>query len=163
MEIQQGEASYKVPLIDGGVVASNPTACAIAEGMKHLRKQGKNVSVDNLIVVSLGTGDASQPILIEQIRRWGMFQWMFNITGVMFDGMSLATDHVATNLLCPENYFRLQARLQRDSLDDVSDTNLNALHAFADSRYSSLEFKDIVEKLKNKLLKCRENLVLSEQ
>lgn len=155
--------SYEVPLIDGGVVASNPTACAIAEGLKHLRKEGKGRDIQDIVVVSLGTGDANKPIYIEQSKRWGIMKWMLSITGVMFDGVSQAMDHVARNMLCEENYFRLQAKLHQDSLDDVSDENLNAMHAFAEAQFNQFSLEGNIEKIKEKLMVNEKNLSQSDQ
>lgn len=80
---------------------------------------------------------------------------MLNLTKIMFDGVSQAMDHVATNLLHQDNYFRLQASLHQDSLDDVSETNLNALHAFADSYFNTMACKDTIKKLTQRLKACQ--------
>lgn len=149
MQMKNGDVTYDIPLIDGGVVASNPTACAIAEGMKLQDEP----DIKKIVVVSLGTGDSNRPIRIRQAKRWGMIKWSLNITNVLFDGVSQAMDHVATNLLPSANYFRFQAKLERDSLDDVSEENLNALQALANSYFETNicreKLKDLIPKLLN--------------
>lgn len=155
MQMKNGDVTYNIPLIDGGVVASNPTACAIAEGIKIQEEQEPQHKRDigKIVVVSLGTGDSNRPIRIKQAQRWGLVKWSLNITGVLFDGVSQAMDHVATNLLPTENYFRFQAKLDRDSLDDVSEENLNALQALANSYFETNickeKLKDLIPKLLN--------------
>ncbi|MGI2903131.1 patatin-like phospholipase family protein [Tolypothrix sp. VBCCA 56010] len=147
MEMKNGDVSYKVPMIDGGVVASNPTACALAEGMKARTDLIK----EQFVIVSLGTGDANRPISIEQAQKWGIFNWTTNITNILFDGVSQAVDHIATSMLEKNRYFRFQGKLERDSLDDVSEENLNALQAFANSYFETTICKDTINELKEVL------------
>ena len=147
MKMYNGEVSYEIPLIDGGVVASNPTACAIAEGMK-VRPDLKR---DQFVVVSLGTGDANRPIHINEIKKWGLLNWGRNFTNVFFDGVSQAVDHVASNTIAQDRYFRFQAKLQEDSMDDISEKNLNALQAFANSYFETTICRDKIKQLKDAL------------
>ncbi|MBR8840423.1 MAG: patatin-like phospholipase family protein [Stigonema ocellatum SAG 48.90 = DSM 106950] len=147
MEMKNGDVSYKVPMIDGGVVASNPTACALAEGIKAR----PDLKRDRFVVVSLGTGDANRPIPIKQAQKWGIFNWTTNITNILFDGVSQAVDHIATGMLEKDRYFRFQAKLERDSLDDVSEENLNALQAFANSYFETTICKDTINDLRQVL------------
>ncbi|SRR5579883_125472 len=144
MEVKDDDTSYKIPMIDGGVVASNPTACAIAEGMRS----GTGRNINQIVVVSLGTGDANRSIHIKQAQSWGIFNWTYNITNVLFDGVSQAVDNIASNMLPHENYFRFQAKLESDSLDDVSEENLNNLQAFANSYFETTICKKMVKDLK---------------
>jgi uncharacterized protein len=137
--------SYEIPLIDGGVVASNPTACALAEGMKETNKK---LNLNQFVVVSLGTGDANRSISIKKAKNWGITDWSYQITNVLFDGVSQAMDHIATNMLDSEKYFRFQAKLDRDNLDDVSEENINALQAFANCYFETHEWQKKIDKLK---------------
>ena len=147
MEISNGDVPYKIPMIDGGVVASNPTACALAEGIKAR----KDLDRDQFVVVSLGTGDANRPISIKDAKKWGIFNWTTNITNILFDGVSQAVDHIANGMLENNRYFRFQSKLERDSLDDVSEENLNALQAFANSYFETTICKDTISGLKQVL------------
>ncbi|MBU8978128.1 patatin-like phospholipase family protein [Lysobacter sp. MMG2] len=116
-------------MIDGGVVANNPTACAIAEAM---RKDVRVDSAQDLVVLSVGTGERSRPIDLKSAREWGAIEWAIPIIDVLFDGNTDAVDYIAQHLV-GDGYFRLQAELMTglDDLDDVTATNIAALEAMA--------------------------------
>lgn len=116
-------------MIDGGVVANNPTACAIAEAM---RKDARVDSAQNLVVLSVGTGERSRPIDLKSAQEWGAIEWAIPIIDVLFDGNTDAVDYIARHLI-GDGYFRLQAELLAglDDLDDVTETNIVALEAMA--------------------------------
>ncbi|MGY3265061.1 patatin-like phospholipase family protein [Lysobacter sp. HA35] len=116
-------------LIDGGIVANNPTACAIAEALR------KDDTVDNcrdLIVVSVGTGERTRTIDLRSAREWGALEWAIPIIDVLFDGNAESVDYIAQHIV-GDAYYRLQTPLTigLDDLDDVSDTNINALEVLA--------------------------------
>ncbi|MBJ7555131.1 patatin-like phospholipase family protein [Marinomonas spartinae] len=54
-------------LVDGGVVANNPTMCAIAEA----KREWPTVSMDELRVLSIGTGTVTRKINGPESRKWG--------------------------------------------------------------------------------------------
>ncbi len=116
-------------LIDGGVVANNPTACAIAEA---LRKDARVDSTQDLVVLSVGTGERTRSIALKSAREWGALEWAIPIIDVLFDGNTDSVDYIARQLV-GDGYFRLQTELLigLDDLDDVSATNIAALEILA--------------------------------
>lgn len=116
-------------LIDGGVVANNPTACAIAEA---LRKDARVDSAQDLVVLSVGTGQRTRRIDLRSAQEWGAMEWAVPIIDVLFDGNADSVDYIARQLV-GDGYFRLQAELTigMDDIDDVSATNLAALQVLA--------------------------------
>ena len=65
-----------VPLIDGGVFANNPTAGAIAEGVRINKALGNaGHDLDEFVVASFGTGEATRPIEAKQALQWGALEW----------------------------------------------------------------------------------------
>ncbi len=136
-------------LIDGGVVANNPTACAIAEAMRKDRR------VDNsreLVVLSVGTGERTRPISLESAREWGALEWAVPIIDVLFDGNTDSVDYIARQLV-GNAYFRMQAELLAglDDLDDTSATNIAALEMLAKDYLQNAatrkKLKDLVKRL----------------
>lgn len=116
-------------LIDGGIVANNPTACAIAEA---LRKDDRIHCPQDLVVLSVGSGERIRPIDLRAAREWGALEWAVPIIDVLFDGSAESVDYIGRHIV-GDGYFRLQTPLTvgLDDLDDVSDTNLQALEALA--------------------------------
>lgn len=117
-------------LIDGGIVANNPTACAIAEA---LRKDDRVHCPQDLLVLSVGSGERLRPIDLRSAREWGALEWAVPIIDVLFDGNAESVDYIARHIV-GDGYFRMQAPLTvgLDDLDDVSDTNLAGLESLAE-------------------------------
>jgi uncharacterized protein len=115
-------------LIDGGVYANNPALCAYVE-TKDLHPDH-----DDILVVSLGTGQHTRPIHYADARNWGLAFWAKPILNVVFDGVSDTVDH-EMKILCRDSddgdprYYRLQTELNvgSDDMDNATATNLLAL------------------------------------
>lgn len=124
-------------LIDGGVVANNPTMCAISE----VRREWPDSAMDDIKVLSVGTGSMTRKINGPASRRWGGLQWFSqgHILDVLTDERIIA--YQAKNILAPGNYVRVNAELRRqpglqappdDAMDDISRSNIKKLRALGD-------------------------------
>lgn len=126
-----------IPVIDGGVVANNPTACAIAEAVRinQGRSTDKRVGIDQFLVASFGTGETIRPVTAKQSQEWGALEWVIPLIDVLFDGSADAVDYIAQYTLTAGNYFRFQTPLDTayDDLDNADATNLNALVGVAEN------------------------------
>jgi patatin-like phospholipase/acyl hydrolase len=136
-------------LIDGGVVANNPTACAIAEAMR------KDAQVDNsrdLVVLSVGTGERTRSIDLHSAREWGALEWAVPIIDVLFDGNTDSVDYIARQLV-GDGYYRMQTELLvgLDDLDDTSATNLSALAILSNEYLTRPATKKMLAQLAKKL------------
>jgi uncharacterized protein len=103
--------SNGVPLIDGGVVANNPSLCAIAEGL-NLKKSSESVSLANIFVASFGTGQMEDRITANEVKTWGILDWLnikkgIPLLDVYADGSADLIDYIATQLL-QDKYDRYQ-------------------------------------------------------
>lgn len=133
MKISTQNSSDYYALIDGGIFANNPAMCGYVEAITMLPK------TDDFLVVSLGTGELTRPLLYDKVKNWGLAQWAQPILDVVFDGVSDTVDYQLQQLLPPKNnlprYFRFQTRLDRsnDELDDASSTNIRNLKLLAES------------------------------
>ncbi|GAB1540619.1 hypothetical protein NUACC21_32880 [Scytonema sp. NUACC21] len=114
--------------IDGGVAANNPSSCAVAEALRL------GHSLEDITVLSIGTGDATRIIPFEKVHRWGLIEWAQPIVNVLFDASSDVYEYI-THQVIQNRLLRLQFRLDRhltgkrlsDDLDDVSKENINNL------------------------------------
>lgn len=109
-------------LIDGGVYAANPAMSAYAEVRRHRRGE-------DVLLVSMGTGELTEPIRYEDARDWGGLEWVRPLIDVIFDGVSDSVDYQLRQVLPDDSYFRFQTRLEEasDELDDARDANIRGL------------------------------------
>ena len=109
-------------LVDGGVCANNPSLVGYTEAM---RIHGH----DDICLVSIGTGELTDPLPIHKARRWGMAQWAMPAVDVMFDGVTHTTHYQLDTLLDEWDYYRFQPWLEgaSDSMEDVSPENIQGL------------------------------------
>lgn len=117
--------------IDGGVVANNPTALGIAKAVNT------GLSLDEIQVLSVGTGDPTRPIPYEDAKEWGALEWAAPIIDVMFDGGSDINSYIVKYVIGNSRYLRIQFRLDSDEvgngtrlsddIDDASPSNINSL------------------------------------
>lgn len=132
-------------LIDGGVVANNPTACAIAEAVRL----NEDASLKGIVLLSVGTGQATRPISEREATTWGALEWAIPIINVLFDGSADSVDYIAGQILGEGHYFRLQAPLLQgyDDFDNADRTNLLALRRTAQAHLDRPETQAMLDRL----------------
>lgn len=115
-------------LIDGGVFANNPAACAYVEA-KVVHPEAPSIRM-----VSLGTGAVDNPISFHDAEHWGIAQWARPLFSVVLDSAAATVDYELQKLLPTDadhkgRYFRLQAKLDaaNQTLDDASPENVQQL------------------------------------
>ena len=97
--LRSGDAT----LVDGGVFVNNPAIAATIEAMK--RQEGPPITAEDLLVVSLGTGQYERAYDPEDVTDWGALGWVLPTQGepplisAMLDGQSDAAHHWAHILL----------------------------------------------------------------
>jgi patatin-like phospholipase/acyl hydrolase len=92
--------------VDGGLVANNPSLCAIGRAVKS------GIELDRIVLLSLGTG--SCPVYIEGDRLdWGYKQWLPHLLPMFMDGMVGLPDYICDQLL-PARYARVHPPLDED-------------------------------------------------
>jgi len=114
-------------LIDGGVFANNPAACALVEARATYPHAG------GYFVVSLGTGSLLRSLPLYLARYWGSARWAKPLLDVVFDGLSSTVDYQLRQLLPAEHYYRFQTTLNghNHSLDNTNRSNIESLKALA--------------------------------
>ena len=119
--------SGKRALVDGGVFATNPAMCALAEVLN-------TVSPKDVVLISLGTGERTHQRDFDEIKDWGLAHWARPILDVVFDGVSDAVNYQLKRVLPADRYWRFQVELTlaSDHLDDASEGNLAKLRGHAE-------------------------------
>jgi hypothetical protein len=79
--------------IDGRVVMHNPTAAAITHVLHNKREFPSVRGVEDLLVLSLGTGQIDQTYMYETVRSWGALQWVKPLAKIVLDGVADMVDH----------------------------------------------------------------------
>jgi len=93
---------------DGGVVANNPSMCALAQA---LDSDTGNQRLSRVAMLSVGTG--GYPGYLEvQDAAWGVTQWGLNLVNVMMEG-STELAHYQCSRLLSKRYMRLNPALPR--------------------------------------------------
>lgn len=108
-------------LVDGGIYCNNPTMLGVMEAL------GKGVKLEEIVVVSIGTGSLTRKYKYDQVKNWGKVEWIVPALSMLTDGQSEITDYYCSDLL--KNYYRFQTNLctANDDIDDVSINNINNL------------------------------------
>ena len=116
-------------LVDGGVYANNPTLYAYVEAKRVYK------DVNDVLLISLGTGELSLRMPYEEARRWGLAQWAQPILDVAFDGVSDAVHSQLQQLISEDKYCRIQPKLLGvdERMDNAKSNNITALKVLADN------------------------------
>ncbi len=111
-------------LVDGGVCVNNPGMCAYVAA-KRLWPD------EEILLVSLGTGELTRPIPYEDAKDWGLAEWAIPVMNVMFSGQSETVNYQLHQILGSNLYYRFQKRLSiaKDDMDDASTGNIVNLQA----------------------------------
>lgn len=158
-------------LVDGGVFAANPAIAAIAEALGRSSDEPAELTLEDLFVVSIGTGRFEAGFGQSQVHGWGKLGWIAGggseppVLSAMLGGSSDGADYWAHMLLNHNpshkppgsktighgpRYFRLQVGLKEPiEMDDASKGTLAALQAAADEliAQSRADIDTIVERL----------------
>jgi len=127
-----GTASDHYTLIDGGVFANNPAACALVEA------RSLYPDAISYLIVSLGTGSLMRNLPLGVAKFWGAARWAKPLLDIVFDGVSSTVDYQLRQLV-PDTpnqcklYYRFQVELNghNHSLDNTSSANIQALKELA--------------------------------
>jgi uncharacterized protein len=136
-------------LIDGGLVANNPTSVAYYEALYHASMAGQ--ADPDFLVLSIGTGQPpeKEPTYQELWSRSWLRMGM-GMLGVMFDGSSEIVDDLLTEVVRPRHphsrYWRLNAELTgvRLNMDDASPGQMKKLIGLAEEIIASHQ-EDLAE------------------
>jgi Patatin-like phospholipase len=106
--------------IDGGVFATNPSMCALAQTQDPRIPVGERAALDEVRLLSLGTGRSLQHIEGTG-NDWGYVQWIRPLINLMLDGVNGIADFQCKQLLGEEHYHRLGPTFPPGKKIDQSD------------------------------------------
>jgi predicted acylesterase/phospholipase RssA len=92
-------------LVDGGVLAANPTLAAVVEALKRRTDEPTHLSTDDLFAVSIGAGLHETEYSQAEVSRWGKLGWILPqdgeppILATVLGGASDGVDHWVHTLL----------------------------------------------------------------
>ncbi len=117
--------------IDGGLFANSPALC----GFTEIREMHKELTTSDVVICSIGTGDAVQKEKFDKVKDWGLVQWARPAMGIMMRSMPQLAHYQLETLYkaCDEEnqYFRFQQTITEDQvsfdIDDASEENLDNL------------------------------------
>jgi len=125
-----GAASY---LIDGAVYAGNPTMCAMVEANKSVYESCANPTVNDLYIVSVGTGKEKNKYDYRKAKDWGAVGWARPMIDILLSASAEVVDYQMKQLFkvadCSDCYVRLEPELgkAKPEMDDASDKNIQQL------------------------------------
>ncbi|HBF38872.1 MAG TPA: patatin [Firmicutes bacterium] len=103
-------ANKEIALIDGGMIANNPSLCALAEAKQKLK-----ISFKDLLILSLGTGDDQKPISYQKSKDWGDLNWAVPIIDILMSGNNETVDYqlktIFLSLQKEMQYLRINPKL----------------------------------------------------
>ncbi|WP_341819689.1 patatin-like phospholipase family protein [Wolbachia endosymbiont (group A) of Brachyopa scutellaris] len=114
-------------LVDGGVFANNPAACAYASGKRLFPN-------DDILLLSIGTGRTDRSIRYSNSRRFGKIGWIKPLLNVMF-ASSLDAVNYQLDQVIADKYIRIQSQLKVASpeMDNITPKNIKYLQQEANA------------------------------
>jgi patatin-like phospholipase/acyl hydrolase len=150
-KIEVGGLEKYYALVDGAVFANNPAMCALVEA------RSKPANPAKILMVSLGTGQASRRLPYDEARNWGLVKWVQPVMDILIHGAGDTIDFQMRQLLREVDgkkcYYRLDAQLTDDStedMDNASPENIRALELIGEKIISehSGDFDRLCDQLK---------------
>lgn len=121
------EGGKGIPLIDGGIGASNPAAITITKNNLQdlnnwlVHQGGQERSEQEVVLVSFGTGQKPPDLNYSAGRRYSLGRWVSFLGNplleMMFVSYSKSFDQICRNQLGEDNFYRFQPSILRDQIE----------------------------------------------
>ncbi len=112
---------WEFPHIDGGVSANNPALAALSLVLRisqssvspTIKQKYKldNLRLEDISILSIGTGQTGEPYQYEQISRWRGLDWVKNLTNIFMEPTSEIDSTICRQIMGgydSKRYLRLQ-------------------------------------------------------
>lgn len=134
--------------IDGGLIMNNPSLGAFIEVLgnssyKHYRLGDQKLEINNIAVLSLGTGISSKQYNSKNSKNWGRFQWIKKVIDIsMSASVNIVSDHLETiykSIGLNKNYLRINVEIDEKyaEMDDSRPETLKYYLKEAKSKISN--------------------------
>lgn len=138
--------------IDGGIFANNPALVGYAEA-RHIdfssllgKDKPSFPDSDNMLLISLGTGQKEGFSSYEHLRKEGGAKWVLPIINILFSTQANTDDFVLRRIFDSSknkwNYYRLNPTLYNSSLEMDNASKKNIENLIKDTRNYILKNKD---------------------
>ena len=133
--------SGKHTLVDGGLFANNPASLATTDVVSNFIRKTRlrTLDVNEILVVSLGTGSLQKSYSFRKTKDWGALQWVKPVIDISMDGNSAAIHNQMLQIFeqatdQEPHYYRFNPILSElnEAMDDASSSNIDALMKLAD-------------------------------
>ncbi len=147
------EAKGGIFVADGGLVANNPSLCALAESVKTY----KDADVINL--VSIGTGYSEQANIVygDSYSGDNLLEWATTVSDIAVSSPNYITQYIIDQLVQSNsidkkiNYYRFNIHLDRKymAMDNTSSDNIRSLINFTESNEKlNLQIKEFCKNIR---------------
>ena len=105
-----------LPHIDGGVAANNPGLTAICHALSMTTEGKTNPNIEQIAILSIGTGQTTRPYTYAEIKKWGSLDWVTNIPNIFLAPAAENSAYIASRMFMridPQNYLRLDFDLNK--------------------------------------------------
>ncbi|MFV2060765.1 MAG: patatin-like phospholipase family protein [Gammaproteobacteria bacterium] len=148
-----GKRQKILDLVDGGVVANDPTLCAYSEALKFDNVNG----LKDMMILSLGSGRELQPYFYCQVKNWGIFRWAKPSLDIALEGGPQMTEYYMKKIASTvkdSKFYRIQPSLYGadTQMDNASAENIEKLKCAGIK--NSEDFNLILDKVVDELIKC---------
>lgn len=126
-------AGHLHSFVDGGLIANNPALCGLTDVLKLYKHNSSPVRIEDVVLLSLGTGIKKTPIEYKEASEYGALGWIKPILHIVSSGNNEIVDYQVEKLFkyagAEDQYLRLSPLLNAASsdLDNASPENLKAL------------------------------------
>lgn len=147
--------------IDGGIFANSPTLVGILEFLKYHKDKGTDIRLDQLVVVSVGTGFTA-PHKIAKISLDGALPWVLSETGLV---SKMMTASERADLIKSSGIFKYYIRFNfkiDDELKDLDKSTPDHMQKLKHRAEEYLSEPDTIKLLEETLVCLNNSEFLSE-
>lgn len=125
--------------IDGGVVANNPSLCAVIEALKLKSCQ----SVHEINLMSLGNIKNDSTYSYREVKKWGLIEWAAPLFSILLNSNEQTVDYQLQSLFSilgqNNRYLRLEVNSLKKppGMDDISNETIEYLITCGEELYEA--------------------------